>query len=118
MSIESQLRTALAAYAPLVAVVPPARISIDAAAQGASRPYIAFSKQSETIERGLDGIVHHQQARIDIQCIGKDREQALAVAGLVRVALDAAGQPSDGGGAGYDPDNDIEAEVVTVDWWL
>ena len=47
MSVESEIRAALVAYAPLLAVVPAARISVDALPEGTPMPYIAFSKQGE-----------------------------------------------------------------------
>lgn len=116
MSVESDLRAALLAYAPLVALVPPVRLCMDAVAQGLARPYIAISKQGRTDELGLDGTALGGTSVLDVQCIGADRRQALQLADLVRTALRLAGQPSEGGSAGYDPDNDIEAEVVTVNW--
>jgi hypothetical protein len=117
MSAESDLRDALIAYAPLIAVVPAERIGADAVEQGASRPYIAFAKQSDEIEHGLDGTELARMSTIDIQCVGSERENALAVKALVQAALDAADQPSDRGFAGYDAENDLEVEVVTVEWW-
>jgi len=117
MSLEAELWAALVAHAPLTAVVPPERVSIDSVESDTARPYIAFSKQSETKERGLDGTVHHHTMRMDLQCVGVNRSECIQVAELVREALDAAGQPADDGTAGFDPENEIEAEVVTVEWW-
>jgi hypothetical protein len=97
VSAESEVRAALVAHAALIAVVPAARISADAVEQGLARPYIAST--------------------IDIQCIGSDRAEAIEVRDLVRDALSAAGLPSDRGSAGFDPDQGLEVEVVTVDWF-
>lgn len=116
MSAESELRAALVAHAPLLAVVPSARISINAVDPEADRPYIAFSKQGVQRDLGLDSTVLGTISTIDVQCIGVNQEQCIAVAALVLAALAAAGQPSRQGSAGYDPDNDLPAEVVTVDW--
>lgn len=117
MSAESELRDALVAHAPLIAVVPAARISIDAVLPTAAKPYIAFSKQQRGDELGLDGGLLAVQSTIDIQCVGSSRSNAIAVAELVRAALRAGGMPSDRGSAGYDADNDLEVEIVTVDWF-
>lgn len=117
MSAESELRTVLAGYAPLLAQVPAARICVDAVPQGLTRPYIAFSKQGGQDEVGLDNTLLAAVSTIDIQCIGTDRTNAIAVRDLVRDALRAAGMPSDRNSAGYDPENDLEAEIVTVDWF-
>jgi hypothetical protein len=116
VSAETQLRAALLAHAPLVAVVPAASISIDAVLPTAARPYIAFSKQSTTRDLGLGNALLGTTTTLDVQCIGNSRAQAIQVAELVVAALDAAGQPSEQASAGYDADNDIEAEVVTVNW--
>ena len=101
MSAESEVRAVLIAHAPLLAAVPSARISIDAVMPTATRPYIAFSKQQVAEDSG----------------IGSSRANAIVVAGLVRDALRAGGMPSDRGSAGYDAENDLEVEIVTVDWF-
>lgn len=117
MSAESELRDALVAHAPLLAVVPAARISIDAVDINAARPYIAFSKQLRTDDHGVDGTWLAAQSTIDIQCVGSSRANAITVAGLVRDALRQAGMPSERSSAGYDAENDLEVEIVTVDWF-
>lgn len=117
MSAESELRDALLAHAPLLAAVPAARISIDAVSATAARPYIAFSKQLRTDDFGLDNTWLAAQSTIDIQCVGSSRANAIAVAELVRDALRIAGMPSERGSAGYDAENDLEVEIVTVDWF-
>lgn len=117
MSAESEARAALVAHAPLLAVVPATRISIDAVAQGETRPYITLVKQAEQRDLALDNTVLAVTTTLDVQCIGTDRPNAIAVADLVRAALAAAGMPSDRGGGAYDPENDLEVEVVTVDWF-
>ena len=117
MSAESELRAVLIAHAPLLAAVPATRISIDAVLPSATRPYIAFSKQQVTEDFGLDNTWLATQSTIDVQCVGASRANALVVAGLVRNALRAGGMPSDRGSAGYDAENDLEVEIVTVDWF-
>lgn len=117
MSAESELRAALVAHAPLVALVPAARISIDAVAQDQPRPFIAFAKQGSAVDLGLGNTVLGTTTTIDVQCIGTDRANAIAVADAARAALLAAGMPSDRGGGAYDPENGLEVEVVTVDWF-
>lgn len=117
MSAESELRAALLAHAPLLAAVPAARISIDAVDVSAARPYIAFSKQLRADDYALGGAWLATQSTIDIQCVGASRSNAIAVADLVRQALVLAGMPSERGSAGYDAENDLEVEIVTVDWF-
>lgn len=116
MSAEAEVRAALVAYAGLTALVPAARISIDSVQQGLPRPYIAFSKQNGQRFYGLDNTPLATIDTIDVQCVGSDRANAIAVREQVEAALIAAGVPPTGVSAGYDPDNDLEVEVVTVDW--
>jgi hypothetical protein len=117
VSAESEVRDALVAHAALIAVVPAARISVDAVDQGGVRPYIAFASQGYSADLGLDNTLHATATTIDIQCIGSDRAEAIEVRDLVRAALSAAGLPSDRGSAGFDPEQGLEVEVVTVDWF-
>lgn len=117
MSAESELRAVLTGHAPLIAQVPATRISIDAVLPTVARPFVAFSKQQRSDELGLDGGLLAVQSTIDIQCVGSSRSNAIVVADLVRDALRAAGMPRDRGSAGYDAENDLEVEIVTVDWF-
>lgn len=116
MSYEADLRAVLVADAALTAAVPAARIAIDQVEQGLARPYIAFSAQQGTPEFGLDNTLLADTLLIDIQCIGSTRANAIAVRELVKTALLAGGVPWSATSAGYDPDNDIEAEIVSVNW--
>lgn len=116
MSAESDLRAALIAYAPLLALVPAARISIDTVDATLQRPYIAFSKQTGTRDLALTSLALATTDTVDLLCVGETRLQSIAVADLVRSALAAIGQPSDRGAAAYDADNDLEVEIVTTDW--
>lgn len=117
MSAESEVRAALLAHGPLVAVVPAARISIDTVDPQLPRPYIAFSKPQRTDDLSLSGAVLAVTSQIDLMCVGSNRANAIEVAELVRAALIAAQMPSDRSASGYDAENDLEVEIVTVDWF-
>lgn len=118
MSAEAELRTLLVTNAALLALVPAARISIDAVDQAAVRPYIVLSKQGSTPTFGLDNTLLAEAVDIDVQCVGTRRAQAITVREAVQTALLAGGRPWAGTSAGYDADNDIEAEVVSVNWLI
>lgn len=125
MSAESDLRALLIGNAALLAglgtvsgITADKRICIDAVPQGFARPYIVFTKQSGEDELGTDNTLLAELATIDIQCVGTTRQNAIAVRDLVRAALRAAGVPSDRNAAGYDAENDLEVEVVTIDWYV
>jgi len=115
VSAAHDLQALLLADTALTAVVGE-RIAIDQVEQGVERPYIVFSTQGVDKQLGLDGTLLGRITTIDIQCCGADRDDAITVADLVEVALAAASQDSDRGTTGYDADNGLEVEVVTVDW--
>lgn len=114
MSVEKDIRDALTAHAPLLAVVPAASIALDLVEQHTSRPYIVLSKTRDDEDSGLDGTVFGIDYGFELQIVGTTRAQAIAIKPLVRAALRAGGFPPDEGGAGYDGDNDLEVETVTI----
>jgi hypothetical protein len=116
MSAESDLRGVLIGFGSLTSLVPASSIGLDAALQDTPRPYIVIGKQSNLDDLGLDNTVLAQTDTFDIQCVGTDRANAIAVKDQVKAALRASGIPSDRGTAGYDPELGAEVEVVTVDW--
>jgi hypothetical protein len=119
MSTEADLRAALVAHAALVAALPAGEraIGVDAVAPDAARPYVVLAKQASEPVFGLLGdALLGSTDTIDVQVIGSNRANAIAVRELVQDALLAAGRPWAGAAAGYDPENDLEAEVVTVRW--
>jgi hypothetical protein len=116
MSPEQSVRSALLAHAPLLAMVPAARISLDAVLQGLPRPYIALTKQTARTTFGLDNTVLASTTPIDILCVGTSRASSIAVRELAEAALLVAGLPWSDATAGYDGQNDIEAEVLNVEW--
>lgn len=125
MSAESDLRAVLIGDAALLAalgtvggITADKRVCIDAVPQAFPRPYIVFSKQSGEDEVGTDNTLLAELATIDVQCVGSSRSNAIVIRDLVRAALRTAGVPSDRNAAGFDPENDLEVEVVTVDWYV
>lgn len=125
MSAESDLRAVLVGNAALLAGLGTVagktaqqRICIDSVPEDFPRPYVIFQKQATTDELGSDNTLLAELATIDIQCVGTNRSNAIAIRDLVRAALRAAGTPSDRGSAGFDPEVGLEVEVVTVDWYI
>ena len=121
MSVESDLRAVLLAHAPLVAVVPAVRISVDAVQPGTATPYIAFTKQNSAPEFSSNNTLMGRITTIDIQCVGGSpdlggRATAIAVAALVEDALLSGGQPWAGNVPQFDDVLGLEVETVTVDW--
>ena len=116
MTAESELRALLLDNQALIATVPAPRISVDSVAVEQPRPYIVFSVQSGEPTFGLGNDLLAENITIDIQCIGVTRRNAVVVRELVKQALLDGGVPWSGTSSGYDPDADIEAEVITVNW--
>lgn len=116
MSAETDIRAALLAYAPLVAVVPTKRISLDMVTQGFPKPFIVLTKSGDVTTFGLNNSILGRVVTIDIQCVHTDRKSAIQVRELVESALLAASWPWSQITAGYDPDQGLEVEVVTVNW--
>lgn len=116
MTVESDLRTLLLDDAALVAVVPPNRISVDAVAVEQPRPYIVFAMQPSEPIFGLGNVLLADTVPVDIQIVGVTRQNAIVIRELVKDALLAAGVPWSATSSGFDPENGIEAEVVTLQW--
>lgn len=116
MSMESDLRALLAAYAPLAALVS-TRIAADRIEQGAIRPFVVFTRTGTETIQTLNGAVHANKATFDVQCWANTRTSAEAVADAIQDALVADARAIVGRASGYDADLDLEATVISVDWW-
>lgn len=121
MSAEATLRAELLAYAPLVALIGN-RIAVDKVAQNTVRPFVVFTRPETETFTTLDGIEHARRIVFELQCWGDTRSSAEAVADTVEAALRAStrepnGIPIEDRAAAYDPDLDMEAVNLTIDWW-
>jgi len=116
MSAETDLRAALIAYAPLIALVPAKRISLDMVTQGFPKPFIVLTKQRDEIVFGLNNSILGRVVSLDIQCVHTDRLHAIQLREQVEAALLAANWPWEQITAGYDPEAGLEVEVVSVNW--
>lgn len=119
MSLETDLRALLVAAGSVTALVG-TRISADRIEQGAARPFIVF-RRTETpndAARSLNGTVHGgDHAIFELQIWADTRLAADAAAAAVQAALEAANQLVTNQVADSDNDLDLEATVLTVDWW-
>jgi phosphoglycerate dehydrogenase-like enzyme len=119
MSAESEVRAILIASSALLAALPAgaASIAVDQTPdENMPRPHICFSKQYDRPTFGLDNTLLSRTQGISIQVVGVDRANAIAVRELVEDALLAGGLPWTDGAGGYDPEIDLEAEILTVEW--
>jgi hypothetical protein len=116
MSLDTDLRTALAANAGLTVLVG-SRIVADRMEEGAPRPFIVFSRATTDYQTGLDGTVLAERATFDVQCWADTRASAEAVANAVKAILDADQRPILSRVSGYDAELDLEATLLSVEWW-
>lgn len=119
MSIETDFRSLLTAYAPLAALVG-ARIILNAAQQTIGSPYIVFTASHEPV-LGMDGAELADACTLTVQCWATSSAGAEQVADAVVAAVATA--PATAAVAvlarasGYDEEADLDATVLQVAWW-
>ena len=116
MSADTDLRALLAASSTITALVA-TRIVADRMEEGASRPFIVFSRVATEYQHGLNGSVLGARATFDVQCWADTRASAEAVANAVEVVLLANQRPVLSRVSGYDAELDLEATLLSVEWW-
>lgn len=120
MSIETDFRALLAGHAGLTALVG-TRIALNAVPPGMARPLVVFTAAHD-LTHNLLGQAVADTCSLAVQCWADTAAAADAVADQVAAAVAAA--PSDAGAVvldratGYDPDLDLHATVLTVEWWV
>lgn len=116
MSAETALRALLAADSATAALVS-TRIAADRIEQGATRPFVVFTRVATENEYGLNGTLHAAKCVFDVQCWGDTRVSVQAVADAVQAALEADYRAVTARANGYDGELDLEAVTLSVDWW-
>jgi hypothetical protein len=117
MSAEADLRALLVANAGVTALVGQ-RIAADRIEQAASRPFLVFTRTSSEPQQCLDGSVLKTRATIEVQAWADTRASASAVAAAVIAAVrGATSQTVVDLSSSYDADLDLEAALLTVQWW-
>jgi hypothetical protein len=85
--ISRGLKTLLLAQAAITNIVG-TRISVSAAKQGTTRPYIVIDRMSDEKVKDLDGIQTARECEIDIECWAATPESAASLAEVVSDFLD------------------------------
>lgn len=117
MSASETLRAALAADAPLTALVG-GRIRFDMGAPNDAYPLIVIRQVGNEPIRGLDGSLHARRETFQVESWGETRSQSNAVHVLAESALVAAGlEPDSADPDAIDPDVGARACVWNVDIW-
>ena len=122
MSVESDIRTALLANAPLAALIG-ARLAPDKIVQGAARPYIVYIVQREPVAT-LDGVVRSTLYKFRFQVWDDTRAGCEAAADALETALTAAtgiqavsGIPIDSRETIAEHELDLEGTEITFEHW-
>ncbi len=119
MSIETDFLAALAAHAPLVALVGD-RIAQDALPPGEVYPVVVYSVRHD-YTAGLKGVQLADQASIAVQCWGETGESASATADAVQAAVAAvassAGACTLGRATTFDDETGLDGVLLEVEWW-
>ena len=119
MSIESDVRSVLAAYGPLAALVG-TRIALNAVPNESARPLVVYGVAHDRTV-GLDGTLLADQAVVTVQCWADTPASAEAVADAVIAAIATA--PATAGATvndrtgTYDDELGLDGVVLGVEWW-
>lgn len=120
MSAETDLLVLLKAAAPVTALVgsgAAARIRSNRAEEDDPRPFVVYERSATEVFKGLDGTIFDTKVTLAVQCWGDTRAQAEALADACQAAIEAADQTVAERSGGYDGELDLEASVLTVEWW-
>ena len=119
MSIETDV-CALLTSTPGVNALVAGRVALNAVNEATPLPYIIVSA-NHAFTFTLDKSISSDEAAVTIECWGKSAAQAEAVGDAVAAAVLLA--PSDSCATllarvgGVDPENGLDASVLTVEWW-
>ena len=117
MSAETDLRALLVGNAGVAGLVG-TRVAADRIEQTAGRPFVVFSRTGSEPQLCLDGAVLKTRVTLDVQAWADTRASASAVADAVIAAVrGATSQTVVDMSSAYDADLDLEAALLTVQWW-
>lgn len=116
MSFETELKALLLADSGIIAKVVD-RVSADRIEQGALKPFVIFTRVSTEQNLGLTGASLASKGVFEVQCWGDTRVAVEALADDVERVFLADARAVTGRSSGYDAELDLEATIITVDWW-
>ena len=120
MSIEADFRATLVAHAPLLALVPAARIAQNAVEDGAPGAAVVFTTSHAPV-LGLGNTQLGDICSIEVQCWAGSAAAAEALADAVAAAIATAPAASaacvTARASTFDPDTGQDGCVLAVEWW-
>jgi hypothetical protein len=124
MSAETELQALLVADSGVRAALSVAsaarageRIAADRIEQSTLRPFAVYTRTQTDRFEGLDGTVHATKVTLELQLWADTRLEAEALANACQTALNLDGHAITGRSAGYDGELDLEACLLTLEWW-
>jgi hypothetical protein len=125
MSFESTVKAICVASAPLLTLVPAARITFNEAPQGAANPFIVFTRASTTPANTLDEGTAGTRAQLDniqlqASVYGVTLDQAVEIARVLRRVM--TNEPNlralcTGIDESYEDDVNLRGQIVTFSCW-
>lgn len=122
MSVETEFRAALAAHAPLVALVN-TRIAQDTVPEGTGHPLVVFGVNHSPI-LALSNAQLGDQCAVAVQCWAETAAGAEAVADAVTAALAASATAVAAcavvteRATTADPELGLDGVLLSVEWWV
>lgn len=117
MSAELDLQTLLAGNTGVTSLVG-GRIGADRAEQDWGRPFVIYTRTDTERFKTLDGTVVDEKVTFDVQCWADTRAEAEACADACTAAIEGGDHGEVvGRSTSYDGDLDLEATLLTVEWW-
>lgn len=124
MSAESELQALLVADAAVrtalsvsTARAAGERIAADRIEQNTGRPFGVYTRTATEDSEGLDGTIFATKVTLELQLWGDTRLSADALADACQAAIRGANQAITGRATAYDDALDLEATVLSVEWW-
>lgn len=116
MSAETEFRAALVAHAPLLALVPAARIAQNAAADGNADSTLVYGS-TRIPDFHLDNSVGATNVQFTVQCWSTTAAGASAIADAAVAALLAESVMCTSRSTTFDEELGLDGEELVFDWW-
>lgn len=116
MSAETEFRAALVAHAPLLALVPAARIAQNAAADGNADSTLVYGS-TRIPDFHLDNSVGATNVQFTVQCWSTTAAGASAIADAAVAALLAESVVCTSRATTFDEELGLDGEELVFDWW-
>ena len=116
MSAENELRSALLAASAVTALIAQ-RVTADRAEQGTPLPFVVFTRTGSEPFVTVDNVLLATRVFFEVQAWSESRTEADAIAEACQAAIRSAGQQVTNRSASTDPDMDLQASILTVEWF-